>query len=127
MNIMNNYAFQYCEGLTSIVIPDSVIEIGIHAFQYCSSLETITIPSSVTFLGNYAFSGCTKLTRVEFEDQTGWKAYNGSTLKYSISDLSNATTNATNLKNRSTSPSSPSTSAQRLASAESVSILAIPI
>ena len=37
-------AFFGCSGLTSIIIPDSVISIGYGAFSGCSSLESITLP-----------------------------------------------------------------------------------
>ncbi len=35
-------AFQYCSGLTSITIPNSVTSISNWAFSYCAKLETIT-------------------------------------------------------------------------------------
>ena len=36
-------AFQNCTGITSIVIPDSVISIGVSAFSGCTSLAEITV------------------------------------------------------------------------------------
>jgi hypothetical protein len=48
-------AFQYCYGITSITIPDSVTSIGSGAFHSCSGLTSITIPESVTSIGYEAF------------------------------------------------------------------------
>lgn len=43
-------AFDGCDGLTSITIPESVKEIGSRTFYKCIRLTSITIPESVTFL-----------------------------------------------------------------------------
>lgn len=51
-------AFQYCEGLTSVTIPNSVTEIGDGAFQDCEGLTSVTIPNSVTTIGSDAFKNC---------------------------------------------------------------------
>ena len=59
-----DYAFQYCRGLISIDIPNSVTAIGEHAFYYCSSLTSIDIPNFVITIGNYAFSGCSCMNSV---------------------------------------------------------------
>ena len=48
-------AFQYCTGLTSINIPNSVTSIGYSAFFYCNSLTDIVIPNSVVTIGRGAF------------------------------------------------------------------------
>ena len=48
-------AFQYCDDLTSVTIPNSVTVIGSYAFSGCSGLTSITIPNSVTTIGFYAF------------------------------------------------------------------------
>lgn len=55
--------------MTSVVIPDSVTEIGDEAFWRCTGLTSITIPSSVKKIGDEAFSYCTELTEVAL--QTG--------------------------------------------------------
>lgn len=50
--------------IRSVVIPDSVTEIGDEAFRGCTSLTSITIPGSVTAIGDWAFYGCTSLASV---------------------------------------------------------------
>ena len=57
-------AFDGCDGLTSVTIPNSVKSIGYQAFAFCSGLTSVTIPNSVTSIGTYAFSGCSGLTSV---------------------------------------------------------------
>lgn len=57
-------AFQYCNGLTSVTIPNSVTSIGYAAFRGCISLTSINIPESVTSIGNQAFSYCSGLTSI---------------------------------------------------------------
>lgn len=59
---LGNYAFGWCNKLTSIIIPDSVSSIDNYAFYKCTGLTTITIPDSVTSIGVNAFAFCDKLT-----------------------------------------------------------------
>ncbi len=59
-------AFFRCYELTSIVLPDSVTEIGREAFCSCSELRSITIPSKVTSIGENAFAYCNKLTTIYY-------------------------------------------------------------
>lgn len=61
---INNSTFVNCNGLKSIMIPDSVTTIGDEAFRGCTSLSIIMIPDSVTNIGNFAFSGCRGLTSI---------------------------------------------------------------
>lgn len=59
---IGNDAFAYCSGLTSVHIPDSVTSIGTGAFYFCEGLSSITLPDSVTFLGDKVFGYCSGIT-----------------------------------------------------------------
>ena len=64
---IGNVAFQYCENLTSITIPDSLTSIGEFAFDTCDRLTSITIPDSVSNIGSYAFFRCFSLKSITFQ------------------------------------------------------------
>ena len=60
-------AFSDCWGLTTVTIGNGVKSIGGEAFYYCTSLTSITIPSSVTDLqtgDDGIFCGCTSLASI---------------------------------------------------------------
>ena len=61
-------AFNYCNGLNGITIPDSVTSIGAGAFAYCTSLTDITIPNGITSIESYTFFGCENLISVTLPD-----------------------------------------------------------
>ena len=54
------------KNIVSVVIPDSITEIGQNTFYACSALTTVTIGenSLLTTIGNNAFSGATSLTSI---------------------------------------------------------------
>ena len=52
------------QGSSNIVIPNTVVAIGLEAFEGCVDLTSITIPSSVTYIARQAFAGCTGLTSI---------------------------------------------------------------
>ena len=60
-------AFYFCDGLTSITIPNGVISIENGAFGDCSGLTSITIPNSVTSIGYYVFNNCSGLASIVVE------------------------------------------------------------
>ena len=59
---IGRYAFEDCDKLTSITIPEGVTSIEGYAFAWCYGLTNITIPDSVTSIGGHAFSSCDSLT-----------------------------------------------------------------
>ena len=61
---IGRYAFYGCYRLTSMTIPNSVTGIGADAFWGCSGLTSLTIPNSVTYIGGHAFDSCIGLTSV---------------------------------------------------------------
>ena len=58
-----DYAFYKCYYLSSITLPDTLIDIGDNAFEY-SNIRTVVIPNNVTNIGNFAFAVCESLNSV---------------------------------------------------------------
>ena len=56
-------AFQYCESLTSIDLPETLVSIGENGFT-TSGLTSLVIPNSVTEVGTGVFAACTDLKSV---------------------------------------------------------------
>ena len=76
LTTIEEYAFDSCDALTEIVLPNNVaertkeegmtgIEIKKYAFSECSSLKELVIPDTVTELGKYVCSNCTSLETLE--------------------------------------------------------------
>lgn len=58
------YAFSDCVSLTSIIIPNSVTNIDYYAFYNCINMTAITIPNSIINCGDYAFASCSNLNNI---------------------------------------------------------------
>ena len=59
VTIIDSYAFAYCTGLTgTLVLPNTIKEIGDDAFDKCGFTGVITIPASVEDIGYTPFYGC---------------------------------------------------------------------
>ena len=61
---IEEHAFFCCEKLTSISIPDGVKNIGDGAFAYCKNLTSISVPDGVKNIGASAFRNCRNLTSI---------------------------------------------------------------
>ena len=79
--------FAGCKSFKSVIIPDSITEIGAGAFYGCESLISLTISDSVTKIGENAFANCKALTSVTIPDsvtQIGKEAFTDCKLLTSI-------------------------------------------
>ena len=61
---IENRAFEGCNKITSIDIPNSVVSIGAYAFSCCHGLTSVTLPESITTIGNSAFEQCSQLQSI---------------------------------------------------------------
>lgn len=81
------YFFANCDTLTSITLPDTLVEIGAGAFMGCENLTSITLPENLKSIPSYAFSGCTSLTDVNLPagvTSLGNGAFNGCPVQWSV-------------------------------------------
>lgn len=82
--VLGDNALAECQGLTSVVLPNSIRRIEAEAFVFCHNLNgAMVIPDQCTFIGCYAFWECYSLTSLTvgasvdtiqfsaFEDCTG--------------------------------------------------------
>ena len=60
-------AFNNRDSITSVTIPNSVVNIMDNAFVYCDGITRIIIPKSVTSIGQYAFFKCSALTDIYYK------------------------------------------------------------
>ena len=80
-------AFYDNDGLTSVVIPDSVTKMGNFVFQDCRGLTSVTIGDGLKAIGGNAFADCTSLRTVDMGQTVGTirsSAFDGCT---SLSDI----------------------------------------
>lgn len=56
--------FQGCEGLTTIILPDSITAISPKAFAGCSGLRGLYLPEGTGSIGRDAFAGCISLEAI---------------------------------------------------------------
>lgn len=57
-------AFTKCKGITEIILPDTVVEIGNKAFSECTKLQSLVMTDSVELMGQGVFSQCISLQNV---------------------------------------------------------------
>jgi hypothetical protein len=77
--------FRYANAITSfdeLQFFTSLATIGDYAFEYCFGLTSLTIPNSVTNIGNYAFAYCSELTSVTIYKTTPLSISDETTFNY---------------------------------------------
>ena len=71
-------------GITKVVIPASVTEIGEDAFAYCDELQSVVILGNISAIPSGLFRGCGSLESIQIPDSVsviGDDAFNGTALK----------------------------------------------
>lgn len=61
-------AFDYCDKMYSISIPDSVTSMGDSALRYCSNLTSVKLPSGWTVIDKSLFGFCNRLTTLKIPE-----------------------------------------------------------
>lgn len=79
---LGDNAFKGCAGLQEVIIPATLLTIGVYAFQNCTSLTKLDFSSAslTSNIGNYTFDGCTSLEEVKLDgtfSTIGQYAFNG--------------------------------------------------
>lgn len=63
VTFVDEYAFAYCENLTSIKLPTGTISNS--AFEKCTCLKKLVINSEKAVIGKFAFFDCISLTQIK--------------------------------------------------------------
>lgn len=61
-------AFDYCDKMYSISIPDSVTSMGSGALRYCSNLTSVKLPAGWTVIDQSIFGFCNRLTTLKIPE-----------------------------------------------------------
>ena len=64
LKTIDSSAFNSCDGLTDITIPDSVTTLGSSLFSNCQALKNVNLPASLTVLNNSIFTSCNSLYEI---------------------------------------------------------------
>ena len=94
---ISDLAFDNCESIKKIALPETLEYIGGDAFDRCYNLAYIAIPTSVTYIGDWAFTYCNSMTDIYYAGSKeqwdkietgsyGFLMFNGVTVHYNSKD-----------------------------------------
>lgn len=69
---IGNYAFDECDSLIAVSIPNEVTRIGFRAFSDCSSLRSVVMSENVDFVGSDAFAICSSLIEINLPNRVNY-------------------------------------------------------
>jgi hypothetical protein len=64
LDLIDDYAFAYCENLTDVKLSNTIASIGDYSFAGCTKILSITLPSNLTKLGNYCLETGSQKTKI---------------------------------------------------------------
>ena len=67
VTIIGSYAFQGCDKLEEIILPEGLDTVDDFAFSGCTGLESFTFPASTRYLCLELFDGCANLETIYFQ------------------------------------------------------------
>ena len=88
VRVLEEGAFQDCEALTSITLPQKLGRISENCFKGDAQLEVIDIPQSVMAIDHLAFDGCSSLQSIFIPKDLTTLAYNALNNCVSLSSIS---------------------------------------
>lgn len=81
---IGEYAFDYNDSVTEVILPDTIKKINRCAFDNCENLTKINLPESLTYIGDYAFNSCKKLESVTLSDKLTYIGNSAFTFCYQL-------------------------------------------
>lgn len=64
VEVIYNFTFSGCIRLSKVVLPSTITRIGIGAFKGCEALKEIDLPQGVQYIGGHAFENCLGLENI---------------------------------------------------------------
>jgi hypothetical protein len=64
LEVIEEYAFDWCQQLRKIVVPEGVTKINNSVFRWCTNLTEVIILGNITQIGRFAFNYCKKLEKI---------------------------------------------------------------
>lgn len=75
---ISDYAFEYNDTITTVTIPDSVINLGLGVFYGCSNLTNVSLGKGVSAIYSDVFAYCTSLKSISVpKDHPKYKSIDG--------------------------------------------------
>lgn len=65
---IGDFAFEYCQQLSSIALSEGVTTLGENAFSSCIGMQTVNLPASLTTMGKDPFYRCNTLKEINVTD-----------------------------------------------------------